>query len=335
MRDQLTLFCCPKPFRGHIGIIQRNAITSWLRLPSPPRVILFGQEEGSADMARDLGIEHVPSLNCTPHGTPRVDDLFGAAQAQAHTPWLGYINADILLLDDFSDAFQLFLREIARWQSPRAFLTSQRVDVYLSAHIDFDTPAWQAELRGLLVETGARMPKKAIDLFVFNRGLYRNLLPLALGRTAWDNYLVWEAREQGAAIVDASDAFLLVHQCHDYAHSGGLENAWKGQEAEHNQGLTRGRTLSILNATHMLDKRGLRAGKAKNDFDPGALAIQRIRAGLAELERGNTHGAKDFFQDAVGYIQGLQNARDRLERRRVINRVKCLAVKAQRAVGVR
>ncbi len=29
----LTLFTIPKPFAGHIGLIQRNAIASWTLLP--------------------------------------------------------------------------------------------------------------------------------------------------------------------------------------------------------------------------------------------------------------------------------------------------------------
>ena len=333
MRDHLTLFCCPKPFQDHIGIIQRNAIISWLRLSSPPQVILLGRDEGIADLAHELYIPHIPSLACTPQGTPRVDALFAAAQAYARTPWLGYINADILLMDDFSDAFQLFLREMDRSRQTRALLTSQRVDIFLHDLIDFTNTAWQTDLRELVERTGARMPKIAIDLFVFNHGLYQDLPPLALGRTCWDNYLMWEARERGAAIVDASDTFMLVHQCHGYAHAGGSENAWKGQEAAQNQSLTQGRMLTILDATHMLDKRGLRRGKPKADFDQEAFVIQKIRAGLAELERGNVQSAKDLLENLVTYIQGLRHARDQRERGRVVNRVRRLTRKVEKLVG--
>jgi hypothetical protein len=336
VRDHLTLFCCPKPFRGHVGNIQRNAISSWLHLNPPPQVILFGHEEGIAEVARDLGIPHLTSLACTPQGTPRLDSVFTSAQAHARTPWLGYINADILLLDDFASAFQLFQREMDRSRQARALLSSQRVDILLHNVIDFGNAVWQSEIRQLVEETGALMNKDAIDLFLFNRGLYQDLLPLALGRIGFDTYLVWEAREQGAAIVDASDAFLLVHQCHDYAHTDGWENLWKGQESKQNLKLMNGRVLSISNgATHLLDKRGLRSGKPKNRFDPGKLAIQRVRAGLAELERGNLDSAKDFFEDSVLRIQTLDRVRNQIERRRLVNRVKRLTAKVLKLVGIR
>ena len=47
----LTLFSTPKPFRGHIAVIQTNAIRSWLELEPACEVILFGDEEGTAEVA--------------------------------------------------------------------------------------------------------------------------------------------------------------------------------------------------------------------------------------------------------------------------------------------
>ncbi len=49
MDSPLTILAMPKPFRGHIGIIQRNAITSWTKLQPRPEILLFGTEEGAAE----------------------------------------------------------------------------------------------------------------------------------------------------------------------------------------------------------------------------------------------------------------------------------------------
>lgn len=45
----LTIFAAPKPFYGYIGVIQTNAIQSWLLLRPECEVILFGDEEGMAE----------------------------------------------------------------------------------------------------------------------------------------------------------------------------------------------------------------------------------------------------------------------------------------------
>jgi len=49
----ITFFTTPKPFRGHIGVIQRNAIHSWKLVHPEAEVILFGNEEGAAEVARE------------------------------------------------------------------------------------------------------------------------------------------------------------------------------------------------------------------------------------------------------------------------------------------
>lgn len=51
----LTFFTTGKPFRGRDGIIQRNALKSWTLLPDV-EVVLFGDEEGAAQAAEELGL---------------------------------------------------------------------------------------------------------------------------------------------------------------------------------------------------------------------------------------------------------------------------------------
>ena len=41
----ITLFTLPKPFVGHIGMIQRNAIQSWTRLHPDIDILMFGSSK--------------------------------------------------------------------------------------------------------------------------------------------------------------------------------------------------------------------------------------------------------------------------------------------------
>lgn len=43
----ITIFTTAKPFRGHDGVIQRNALESWEFLDPNVQVILFGDDEGT------------------------------------------------------------------------------------------------------------------------------------------------------------------------------------------------------------------------------------------------------------------------------------------------
>src|SRR5713101_2533294 len=98
----LTLFAIPKNFHGHFATIQRNAITSWTRLNPRPEIFLFGDEDGTAEIAGELGIRHFPEVARNEFNTPMIDDLFRRAEQHATSPLIGYINSDIVLTDEFS-----------------------------------------------------------------------------------------------------------------------------------------------------------------------------------------------------------------------------------------
>ena len=102
----LSIFSTPKPFRGHIGVIQRNALKSWTLLNPDVEVILFGDDEGAAQAAAELSIRHEPNVERNEHGTKRLDYMFSTARALARHDILCYVNCDIILMDDFLRALK-------------------------------------------------------------------------------------------------------------------------------------------------------------------------------------------------------------------------------------
>ena len=78
----------------------------------------------------------------------------------------------------------------------------------------------------------------ALDYFVFTKGLWPDMPELALGRTAWDNWLAARPLADGVPVVDATPAVMAVHQNHNYQHvAGGHDAVWRGAEARRNQEL--------------------------------------------------------------------------------------------------
>jgi len=306
MMTELTLFACPKPFAGHAAIIQRNAISSWLRLDPPPKILLIGDDEGVAEIAAEFGVTHIPGVATSDEGTPRLDSIFGLAKAHSTSSVLGYINADIILLDEFSRTMSMLDAAMDDRGNPCFLLCTKRIDIEQDELIDFSRPDWSSELRGYVEGTGVEMNNDAIDMFIFNRQLYETLLPLALGRTAWDNYLLWQAREENALVINGAECFSLVHQAHDYGHVG-WQNAWKGPEAVRNQELVGDNMMTIGEAaTHVLESGRLVEGSVENQFDQAALGLQRLDMALKELRRGHVSAAEDFLLDAKQWLKGCQ-----------------------------
>lgn len=253
----ITFFTTPKPFLGHIGIIQRNAIESWKRVHPQAEVILFGDEEGAAEAARALQFRHIPDVKRNEHGTKYLSPIFDEAQDIARHRCLCYINCDVILLSDFRAAVEGVLPLNGSF-----LMAGQRWDTDIKAPVDFSASDWEKIVRNNALEANHQRPPQWIDYFVFSRGLfYKNTPPFVIGRPGWDNWLVWHARNSGARVVDATAVVQAIHQNHDYSyHPEGEAGVWQGEEAQQNYALLQeGRCFATIeNATHRLMQDGLR-----------------------------------------------------------------------------
>jgi len=255
----LTLFAIPKPFLEHAAIIQRNAITSWTLLTPRPEIILFGDDEGTAAIAQELRVRYIPEVARNHSGAPMMDDLFAKAEQAASHPLLCYVNSDIMLFDDFTRAVGL-----VRHLSGPLMMIGRRWGVDLRECWDCSAADWQKRLRQYVSDYGEQIRATAVDYFVFTKGLGTGLLPLALGRVGWDNWLIWHARSKGAAVIDASDVVMAIHQNHDYSHHpGGEEAVWRGEEARRNRELIGDwyRLLTVEDANYRLTPGGLKVSR--------------------------------------------------------------------------
>lgn len=277
----LTFFAVPKPFRDHIGTIQRNAIQSWARAYPGCEVILFGAEEGIAEAATRLGVAHVRHVAKNEFGTPLLNDVFEKAQRRAGHDIMCYVNADIILTGDLIPA----VRSVAT-RKKTFLMMGCRIDIDIDGPLDFCAPDWQDRIRRYARESGKRKSPEWIDYFVFPRGLYQSLPPFAIGRAAFDNWLLWKAHSSGAALVDASDAVMAIHQNHDYRHHPqGQKGVWEGPEARRNRQLMGAwsHCFFISDATHRLGAAGL-----KRNITSARICrkMDRMRRALRELSSG-------------------------------------------------
>jgi len=258
----LTIFACPKPFTDpHIAMIQRNAIRSWTLLDLKPRVVLFGDEPGVAGICRELGLEHVPDVARNEFGTPLLNDVFAKAEQRTTGRYLCYVNADIILMSDFARVVRSLadFRHRVRLPGGRLLLGGRPWDVPVTEPQEF-RPGWEADMRRLAGERGKLRSEWSCDYFVFAKGTWKYLPPLALGRVYFDNALLFLCRRRGGWLVDATTAVTAVHQQHEYAAHLGGDMYFKNPEAVRNAELAGGeeRVLTWSNATHRYTPDGLR-----------------------------------------------------------------------------
>lgn len=223
----ITLFTIPKPFRGHIAVIQRNAIQSWLKLGPECELILFGDDAEVGEIAEEFNISHVPDVSKTEYGTPLLDFVFRSAQEIARNNTVCYINSDIILMSDFLSAIQ----EIP---FDKFLMIGQRWDLNLQAPWDFGEN-WEERLRSLVIQQGILHPPSGIDYFAFTKGDLGMIPPFAVGRSGWDNWFIYNARSKKVPVIDATRVITAVHQNHGYSHvPKKCGNAWEGPESDRN-----------------------------------------------------------------------------------------------------
>jgi hypothetical protein len=255
----VTFFTTAKPFRGHSGIIQRNALKSWTLLHPGVEVILFGDDEDAAETAQALGIRHEPHVERNEYGTKRLDYIFRKAQAIARHNLLCYINCDIVLTQDFC-------RALGRVNAAHSkfLMVGRRWDMNITEPLDFVRADWQERLVTRARAEGCQRFYHNVDYFLFSRGLYDAVPPLVIGRIWWDHWLVGKARMSGEAVVDVSDVVCAVHQNHDYGyHPQGVEGVSRDLEAQRNYELARAETRlrTIEDATYRLKATGIKPNR--------------------------------------------------------------------------
>jgi hypothetical protein len=250
----LTIFSAPKPFRDpKIAMIQRNAIGSWRRLPNV-EVLLMGNGEGVEKVAREAGAIHVRDVATNDQGTPLISSMLHEARERGSGELLCIINADMILMDDFIDA-AIQVKGVR----DEFVLLSRRWDLDVNTHLRFEN-GWRDRLRAEVQRTGRLHRPAGSDFFLFPRACYAHVPDFAVGRAGWDNWMIYQARQQGWPVVDVTPSLMIVHQNHDYSHLPDGKPHYAAPETEENVRLAGGVAAiryTIVDATHILQDRRL------------------------------------------------------------------------------
>jgi hypothetical protein len=258
----ITFLSSPKPFAGVAKTNQINAIRSWLSVAQDVEIILYGKSEGTIDTARELGIQCVPGIQTNEFGTP----LFGAIAAHAAThashDYQVYVNCDIILTPEITNAIQLI-------NYPQFLLIGQRLDLAQGATWDISEPDWRKQLLRLFQaeQITLHIPQGS-DYFGFRRGLWEGLPPIAIGRGGYDNALILFCIENHIPVIDTTFVVPVIHQFHNYKHlSNGYNEVFNGEEAKMNLSYAGKHLIPILvDAKWCMNRKGIFRNFARGDW---------------------------------------------------------------------
>jgi hypothetical protein len=207
----LTILSMPRAFTGIYKTIQENAIQSWLCITPKPEIILFGDDEGTAEVAKKYSIHHIPDVKQLEIGTPVISDLFVKAADKSSKEYMCFVNSDVIL-----DPNLFNVAKKAQEKARNSLLISRRWDLDWNEEINFKDKSWFRKIKTAANNNGNLFSHEAIDLFIFPKDLYRCMPPLTIGfpGSKYDNWMIYHAKSQGLTVFDLTESITIVHQNH-------------------------------------------------------------------------------------------------------------------------
>lgn len=223
----LTIFTSARPFTDpHIAIIQRNAIASWKQLRPACEIIIVGDEEGVAEIAREFSLTHIPKVKKNAEGKPLKSAVFEEALKRASHDLVCFVNADIILFNDLPDA-------VKRIPLKKFLLAGRRWDVDIKKPIPYPAfaapestshPRYEMALRKKVEKEGRMHGPSALDYVVFPKHVNLSMPPFAMNRGGWDNWIIYRFKELRIPIIDGTSSITSIHQNHP---SHIIKNLWR------------------------------------------------------------------------------------------------------------
>ena len=216
---------------------------------------------------------------------------------------LNYINSDILLFDDFTPALN-------RLPQDKPFVAvGSRWELTVPDGINIQTEARLELLREKALQTGKFLAHTQ-EYFVFRSGLYFNMLPFAVGRSAYDNWLIYEARRRGVRVINLNPMVVAVHQTHDYSYVSGWNGIFsEGPEAEANRRLIpiAIQDFCIWDSTHILTPAGFQPARGTKYLKRRILACHLFYPAVRPLTWPFVFGFRIWW--FAGWVTGVIHRR--------------------------
>jgi len=210
----LTIITSVKPFIDpHIITLQRNAFQSWKALGPDVDIVVVGEEIGLAEVCQEMNLRRAQNIRRSPGGTPLVSSIYELGRQASTSPLLAYINADIIVLPDFLEGARKAAKKYEKF-----LIVGQRWDLEVTELLDFFVDGYEARLLERLQAKGARHHRTGSDYFIFPRDCFTGMPDLTVGRSYWDNWMIYWARYNHWPTIDASEGIQIIHQNHDYSH---------------------------------------------------------------------------------------------------------------------
>lgn len=223
-----VFFTTPKPFNDANLIRQKNTLNSLSALNTEKEVVLFGDDDDAIaqGLCSELGVTFISEFRRGPGGkVPYINDIFQRAQNYVDADYYCYINADMVLLNDFVEAMNFINTEVMpRHREKKFFGCGCRWDTdSLDSSIDFKQSS-DEEVRSR-VKKGKLHAPCGIDYFIYQKGTFIDMPDFLIARQNFDCAITGYAiKKEHILEVDLTQAVFAIHQNHKFGNEDEIDN---------------------------------------------------------------------------------------------------------------
>jgi len=233
----ITFFTHVRPFDDVFGPIQMAALSSWAYAYDEVQIVCFGPDTEHYNVIRELG--YIPAI-CETNEYHQSDfgSMFRGVERDYNSSYYCEVSSDIIL-----SHFGFLMPQLRHWEAP--FVIGQRLDY------DPQTQVYTPH------------PPSAVDWFLYRKGQLPaiDIPPFSIGRTAYDNWMVWAARYRWKLqVLDATSIVMAIHHNHPHPEHG--------NKAAMHQSRERTRNLELARATGCDRWCGIETAEVKLGVNP-------------------------------------------------------------------
>ncbi|KAK3600955.1 hypothetical protein CHS0354_004164 [Potamilus streckersoni] len=220
-------------------LVHNLTTLNWLSLRPFVMPIIFTNETALARVCESAGWVVLPLRVTAADGIPVLKYMYIDVMRRFESNFYAYANSDIL----FTDTLVVTLTDILKTNSalPTSDVnnsTSQDCTLIVGRRTNVNNITMEeglswSEITKVAKERGSLFQSNAEDYFITSSLYPWNDIPeIVIGRRAYDNWLVLNARKQKHQVIDATNTILAVHQTTKHGNYEGM--AKKTTDYNHN-----------------------------------------------------------------------------------------------------
>ncbi|KAK3599738.1 hypothetical protein CHS0354_037211 [Potamilus streckersoni] len=228
-RPLLTLFTTWRESKDKYTV-HNITLLNWISLRPLIVPVVFTNETSTAEQCSQKGWKVLPVRAAAAKGAPVLKYMYLDVMKQFDSKFYAFANSDILFTDKLVETLLAVLKENSTFNG-HTLIVGKRTNV--NNLTESEGSSWRG-LESVSKKRGMLFATYAEDYFITSASYpWKDIPDIVIGRKAYDNWLVLNARRMKYRVLDATETILAVHQT---TNAGNFEGQ-KNPDADYNMKL--------------------------------------------------------------------------------------------------